>query len=146
MAMLNAPAMECDRVNLRWSVPVQKRQQIFETVPVSHRAPLSDEVTPLPEQLEPHCSTVPFRTQCKGNIRDDRPTCPLWTAITWRIGPAAVQGGLCGANRWGQSMPAITLIGMEYLHLARLGLRRPDDHRIQNTSKVTDALRARRTT
>jgi len=25
MAMLNAPAMECDRVNLRWSVPVQKR-------------------------------------------------------------------------------------------------------------------------
>jgi glucoamylase len=61
-----------------------------------------------------------------------------------RIGPAAVQGGLCGrvnvANRWGQSMPAITLIGMEYLHLARLGLRRPDDYRIQNTSKVTDAL------
>src|SRR6516164_10356568 len=37
MAMLNAPAMECDRVNLRWSVPVQKRQQIFETVPVRHR-------------------------------------------------------------------------------------------------------------
>jgi glucoamylase len=40
-----------------------------------------------------------------------------------RIGPAAVQGGLRGrvnvANRWGQSMPAITLIGMEYLHLAR---------------------------
>src|SRR6516162_6439027 len=29
MAMLNAPAIECDRVNLRWSVPVQKRQQIF---------------------------------------------------------------------------------------------------------------------
>lgn len=61
-----------------------------------------------------------------------------------RIGPAAVQGGLLGrvnvANRWGQSMPAIALIGMEYLHLARLGLRRPDDHRIQNTSKVTDAL------
>jgi hypothetical protein len=37
MAMLNAPAMESDRVNLRWSVPVQKRQQILETVPVSHR-------------------------------------------------------------------------------------------------------------
>ena len=34
MAMLNAPTMECDRVNLRRSVPVQKRQQIFETVPV----------------------------------------------------------------------------------------------------------------
>jgi|SRR6266446_3696448 tripartite-type tricarboxylate transporter receptor subunit TctC len=37
MAMLNAPTMECDRVNLRRSVPVQKRQQIFETVPVRHR-------------------------------------------------------------------------------------------------------------
>jgi glucoamylase len=61
-----------------------------------------------------------------------------------RIGPAAVQGGLRGrvnvANRSGQSVPAITLVGMEYLHLARLGLRRPDDHRIQNTSKITDAL------
>jgi hypothetical protein len=33
----NAPTMECDRVNLRRSVPVQKRQQIFETVPVRHR-------------------------------------------------------------------------------------------------------------
>jgi hypothetical protein len=29
--------MECDRVNLRRSVPVQKRQQIFETVLVRHR-------------------------------------------------------------------------------------------------------------
>jgi hypothetical protein len=37
MAMLNAPTMECDRVNLGRSVPVQKRQQIFETVPVRHR-------------------------------------------------------------------------------------------------------------
>jgi hypothetical protein len=37
MAMLDAPTMECDRVNLRRSVPVQKRQQIFETVPVRHR-------------------------------------------------------------------------------------------------------------
>ena len=36
MAMLNAPTIECDRVNLRWCVPVQKRQQIFETVPVRH--------------------------------------------------------------------------------------------------------------
>jgi hypothetical protein len=27
MAMLNAPTMECDRVNLRRRVPVQKRQQ-----------------------------------------------------------------------------------------------------------------------
>jgi hypothetical protein len=37
MAMLNAPTMECDRVNLGRSVPVQKRQQIFEAVPVRHR-------------------------------------------------------------------------------------------------------------
>src|SRR5262249_12962866 len=46
-------------------------------------------------------------------------------------GSAAVQGGLCGrvnvANRWGHSMPAITLIVMEYLHLARRGLPSPDD-------------------
>src|SRR5215472_17552981 len=46
-----------------------------------------------------------------------------------RIGPAAVQGGLCGrvnvTNRWGHSMPAIALIGMEYLHLARLGPTQP---------------------
>jgi hypothetical protein len=56
MAMLNAPTMECDRVNLRRSVPVQKRQQIFETVPVGHKAPLSHEVAPLPEQVEPHYS------------------------------------------------------------------------------------------
>jgi hypothetical protein len=34
--MLNAPTMKCDGVNLRRSVPVQKRQQIFNTVPVSH--------------------------------------------------------------------------------------------------------------
>jgi hypothetical protein len=34
--MLDAPTMECDRVNLRRSVPVQKHQQIFETVPVRH--------------------------------------------------------------------------------------------------------------
>src|SRR6266699_3404391 len=62
MAMLNAPTMQCDRVNLRRSASVQKRQQIFETVPVRHRgAPLSDEVAPLPEQVEPHYSTVPFR-------------------------------------------------------------------------------------
>jgi len=37
MAMLNAPMMERERINLRRSVPVQKRQQIFETVPVRHR-------------------------------------------------------------------------------------------------------------
>jgi hypothetical protein len=35
--MLNAPTMECDRINFRRSGPVQKRQQIFETVPARHR-------------------------------------------------------------------------------------------------------------
>jgi glucoamylase len=61
-----------------------------------------------------------------------------------RIGPAAVSGGLCGrvnvANRWGESMPAIELVGMEYLHLVRLGLRSPHDRRIENTFKITEAL------
>jgi glucoamylase len=61
-----------------------------------------------------------------------------------RIGPAAVEGGLCGrvnvANRSGETMPAVALVGMEYLHLVRLGLRRPDDPRIGNTSRITEAL------
>jgi glucoamylase len=61
-----------------------------------------------------------------------------------RIGPAAVQGGLCGrvnvANRQGETMAAIALVGTDYLHLVRLGLRRPDDPRIENTSRVTEAL------
>ena len=61
-----------------------------------------------------------------------------------RIGPAAVDGGLRGrvsvANRWGETLPAVALVGMEYLHLVRLGLRRPDDPRIENTSRVTEAL------
>jgi glucoamylase len=61
-----------------------------------------------------------------------------------RIGPAAVEGGLCGrvnvANRQGETMSAIALVGTDYLHLVRLGLRRPDDPRIENTSRVTEAL------
>ena len=61
-----------------------------------------------------------------------------------RIGPAAVQGGLCGrvkvANRWGESVPAIDLVGMEYLYLVRLGLRSPDDPRILDTFKITEAM------
>jgi hypothetical protein len=40
MAILNATAMERDRVNLGWSVPVQKRQQIVETVAARHRSTL----------------------------------------------------------------------------------------------------------
>jgi hypothetical protein len=40
MAILNATTMERNRVNLGWSVPVQKCQQIFETVPARHRSTL----------------------------------------------------------------------------------------------------------
>jgi hypothetical protein len=40
MAILNAAAMERDLVNLGWSVPVQKCQQIFETVAARHRSTL----------------------------------------------------------------------------------------------------------
>jgi hypothetical protein len=32
--------MQCDRVNLGWSVPVQKCQQIFETVAARHKSTL----------------------------------------------------------------------------------------------------------
>ena len=86
MAMLNAPTMECDRVNLRRSVPVQKRQQIFETVPVRHRGTSFGEVAPLPEQVEPHYSTVPFRTYVKGNICKRGQGCPppCCLARPWR--------------------------------------------------------------
>src|SRR6266516_1657990 len=40
MAILNATAMERDRVNLGWSMPVQKCQQIVETVAARHRSTL----------------------------------------------------------------------------------------------------------
>src|SRR5437660_11144380 len=104
MAMLNAPTMQCDRVNLRRSVPVQKRQQIFETVPVRHRGTLSDEVAPLPEQVEPHYSTVPFAHNVKGNIRKRGQGCPspCRLARPWRY-------------RRSISSPSITLSSAERL-------------------------------
>jgi hypothetical protein len=40
MAIFNATAMEHDRVNLGWSAPVQKCEQIFETVAAGHRSTL----------------------------------------------------------------------------------------------------------
>src|SRR5258708_34071073 len=102
MAMLNAPTMECDRVNLRRSVPVQKRQQIFETVRVRHRGTLSDEVAPLPEQVEPHYSTVPFAHNVKGNIRKRGQGCPspCRLARPWRYqrrGRSSQAGYFAGA-------------------------------------------------
>src|SRR5215472_13127853 len=48
--MLNATTMERNRVNLRRSVSVQNRQQIFETVPVRHRGTSLDEVALSPER------------------------------------------------------------------------------------------------
>src|SRR5262245_30734855 len=40
MAILNATTMQCDRVNLGWSVPMQRCQQIFETVATRHESTL----------------------------------------------------------------------------------------------------------
>ena len=61
-----------------------------------------------------------------------------------RIAPAMSEGGLCGRvdvrNRGGERVPAVTLIGMEYLYLPRLGLRDPRDPRIQNTLKITESI------
>lgn len=61
-----------------------------------------------------------------------------------RIAPSSLHGGLKGrikvANRADVSVPAATLVGMEYLHLVRLGLRSACDPRIRDTVKVTDAM------
>jgi hypothetical protein len=56
MAMLNAPTMECERVNLRRSVSVQKRQQTFETVPARHSGTFFRTKWHLLEQVEPQYS------------------------------------------------------------------------------------------
>ena len=61
-----------------------------------------------------------------------------------RIGPSAAQGGLRGrlevANRAGESLPAVALVGMEFMALARSGLRAASDPRILDTLKVVDAV------
>lgn len=61
-----------------------------------------------------------------------------------RIAAPLLEGGLRGridiSNRCGSSTPAVALIGMECLYLARLGLRDARDPRIQNTVKVIDGL------
>ncbi|HZR93903.1 MAG TPA: glycoside hydrolase family 15 protein [Gaiellaceae bacterium] len=64
-----------------------------------------------------------------------------------RIGPPPVDGGLCGRvpvrNRGGESVPAAALVGLDFLYLARLGLRDPHDPRITATLTVVDGeLRA----
>lgn len=61
-----------------------------------------------------------------------------------RLAPPAADGGLRGRinlrNRNGHSLDAVALIGMEYLYLARLGLREARDRRIQNTLALTERL------
>ncbi len=61
-----------------------------------------------------------------------------------RLAPPAREGGLRGRvnlrNRDGESVAAAALLGMEYLYLARLGLREAGDRRIQNTLRLTDRL------
>ena len=54
-----------------------------------------------------------------------------------RIAPPEAEGGLCGRirvqNREGETVPAAALVGLEFLSLARLGLRRADDPRLTDT-------------
>lgn len=59
-----------------------------------------------------------------------------------RIGPPAADGGLAGIvplrNRWGATVPARDLYGLEYAALVRLGLRPADDPVIRATTKRVD--------
>jgi glucoamylase len=61
-----------------------------------------------------------------------------------RVAPPADGGGLRGRidlrNRRGETIDAAALIGMEYLYLARVGLREAGDRRIQNTLALTERL------
>jgi glucoamylase len=62
-----------------------------------------------------------------------------------RIGPPASEGGLRGfvpiRNRpTDQSLPAAGVVGMEFLYLARLGLRDPGDRRMTDSMAVAEAV------
>ena len=63
-----------------------------------------------------------------------------------RLGPAVLDGGLRGRinvkNRSGDWVEAAALVGMEFLYLVRLGLRKADDPRILDSLKVAEALLA----
>lgn len=60
-----------------------------------------------------------------------------------RIGSGRAEG-LRGCvevrNRNGRTLPAQALVGLDFLYLARLGLRRADDERLAGTLRVADAL------
>jgi glucoamylase len=61
-----------------------------------------------------------------------------------RLGPRAAAGGLRGSidlrNRVDGRTEADGLVGLEFLHFVRTGLRRADDVRIVNTVKLIDAV------
>lgn len=55
-------------------------------------------------------------------------------------GQEAQDGEVSVRNRGRLSISARNLIGLEYLYLVRLGLRRADDPRIRDTTRLVDAL------
>jgi glucoamylase len=61
-----------------------------------------------------------------------------------RIAPAACDGGPRGRvnikNRADQAIAAAVLVGLDYLYLLRMGLRRADDPRMQDTLKIVEKL------
>jgi len=61
-----------------------------------------------------------------------------------RIGPSVGEGGLRGRievrNTTAEVVPAEALIGMEFIYLARFGLRDAQDQRMQDSLKVIDAV------
>jgi glucoamylase len=61
-----------------------------------------------------------------------------------RIGPPPTEGGLRGQvqvqNREGETVAASALVGLDFLYLARLGLRQATDPRLTDTLTVVDAL------
>ena len=61
-----------------------------------------------------------------------------------RIAPPTAAGGLRGRvqvqNRGGETVAASALVGLDFLYLARLGLRAANDPKLTGTLKVVDAL------
>jgi glucoamylase len=61
-----------------------------------------------------------------------------------RIAPPPAQGGLRGRvqvqNRDGETVAASALVGLDFLYLARLGLREASDPKLIDTLKVVDAM------
>ena len=61
-----------------------------------------------------------------------------------RIGPPPTQEGLRGRvqvqNRGGEAVAASALVGLDFLYLARLGLREARDPRLTDTLKVVDTI------